>query len=381
MPVVWVLYMFNYLDRNNIAQARFNNFERDFNMHGTNFNVAVYMLAQLPSNMVLTRSCVSAATAGVHNFSGSIAVRFLLGIVEAPVFPGAFYILSGWYTRKELALRTAVLYSGLILATAFSGLIAAGIFAGLEGARGLIGWHWRFIIEGAGSFLAAIVAMALLPDYTHSKSGNNDRVSVADAERSIWVSVKLAVGDYRTWMFFVMLCSNHTAYGFNNFFPYIVRGFNLGSNTITLVLTAPPYLFAAVISFIVAYSSDRNNERGFHIASPMCVAIIGFIISVSFLNVPARYRLVPLRIRLIRRKCNGLFLGSVCPEQTPEKRAAATAILDLLAQFGNIWSPYLFSRAGDEPRYVMAVKADLKRENRKLLEEGAVGGRVTLYPV
>jgi len=41
-------------------------------------------------------------------------------------------MLSAWYTRKELALRTAVLYSGLVLATAFSGLIAAGIFAGLS---------------------------------------------------------------------------------------------------------------------------------------------------------------------------------------------------------------------------------------------------------
>jgi len=60
------------------------------------------MLAQLPSNMILTRvrpsvylpccvvvwSCVSAATAGVRNFPGLVAVRFFLGIVEAPFFPG-----------------------------------------------------------------------------------------------------------------------------------------------------------------------------------------------------------------------------------------------------------------------------------------------------
>lgn len=50
-------------------------------------------------------------------------------------------MLSSWYTRKELALRTAVLYSGLVLATAFSGLIAAGVFAGLEGKAGLAGWQ------------------------------------------------------------------------------------------------------------------------------------------------------------------------------------------------------------------------------------------------
>lgn len=53
-----------------------------------------------------------------------------------------FYLLSCWYTRKELALRTAVLFSGLILATAFSGLIAAGIFANLDGSLGIKGWRW-----------------------------------------------------------------------------------------------------------------------------------------------------------------------------------------------------------------------------------------------
>lgn len=60
------------------------------------------MLAQLPSNMILTRvrpsiylpccvalwSCISASTAGVKNFGGLMAVRFVLGIAEAPFFPG-----------------------------------------------------------------------------------------------------------------------------------------------------------------------------------------------------------------------------------------------------------------------------------------------------
>ena len=52
--------MFNYLDRNNIAQARLNSFEEDLGLVGNQFNVAVsilnvgYMLAQLPSNMIVS---------------------------------------------------------------------------------------------------------------------------------------------------------------------------------------------------------------------------------------------------------------------------------------------------------------------------------------
>lgn len=142
-------------------QAKLDSFERDLALVGNQFNVAVsildvgYVLFQLPSNMTLTKtrpslyvpacamiwSCVSAATAGVQNYQGLIAVRFFLDIVEASFWPGAFYMLSSWYTRKELALRTAVLYSGLVLAITFSGLIAVGVFTRLEGKAGLAGWQ------------------------------------------------------------------------------------------------------------------------------------------------------------------------------------------------------------------------------------------------
>lgn len=86
-----------------------------------------------------------------------------------------------------------------------------------------------------------------------------------------------------------ILCSNHTAYGFNNFFPTIVEGFGLGTRTVTLLCTAPPYLVGALVSFGIAYSSDKRGERGWHISVPMAIAAVGFIISVATLNIPARY--------------------------------------------------------------------------------------------
>lgn len=49
--------------------------------------------------------------------------------------------MSCWYTRRELALRTALLYSGLVLAQAFSGLIAAGVLSSMVGVAGLKGWQ------------------------------------------------------------------------------------------------------------------------------------------------------------------------------------------------------------------------------------------------
>lgn len=168
---------------------------------------------------VLVWSVISASTAAARNYSQLIVIRFFLGIVEAPFFPGALFLLASWYPRRQLALRTAILYSGLILATAFSGLIAAGIFEGLDGVRGIKGWRWLFILEGAASFAAGILGLVLLPDFPTGKTGlakwflteeerkvavermARDRVSLPEAEHGIWYGLKLAVTDIRTLVF------------------------------------------------------------------------------------------------------------------------------------------------------------------------------------
>jgi MFS family permease len=79
---------------------------------------------------------ISGLTALSRNYTGLLLTRFFLGITEAPYYPGALYILARFYTRKELATRISILYTGNILATAFAGLIALGIFEmdGMVGA-------------------------------------------------------------------------------------------------------------------------------------------------------------------------------------------------------------------------------------------------------
>lgn len=190
----------------------------------------------------------------------------------------------------------------------------------------------------------------------------------------------------------LILCANHTAYGFNNFYPSIVRGFNLGSRTITLVCTAPPYIVGALITFVIANSSDRQHERGLHISIPMLVAVVGFAISVGTLNVPARYFASFLYIAGCFSANSIVYTwGASTASSTPEKRACATAIINLMSQLGNIWSPYFFAN-GEEPRYVKAMvlmmafsvlsalccwlmKIILGRDNRKLIASFEGTGR------
>ncbi|KAK1573152.1 major facilitator superfamily domain-containing protein [Colletotrichum navitas] len=305
MPMLWVLYLFSYLERALISQARLTSFEADLMITDTQFATAVavlvpdYVAAQIPSNMILPYvrpslylpccaifwSGVYALMAGFKSYNGLVACRVVLGLCEASLLPGAIYVMSSWYTRKEIALRTAVLYQ------AYSGLIATGVYEGLEGSRGMAGWQWLFVVLALAECCCALVAMVLLPDYPHSETGSArssltedirllaiariqaDRVSLPLANStSIWYGLKLTCMDYKTWIF-----------------------------------------------------------RSYHMIGPVIVAIMGYTVCTATSNVLALYA------------ASFSYIGVGTLGHTPEKRATAIPVINVLGQIGN-----------RQPRYLMA---------------------------
>lgn len=127
--------------------------------------------------------------------------------------------MSCWYTRKELALRTSILYSGLVLAQAISGLLAYAIFDNMEGAAGLRGWQWLFIIEALMSVACGFAMFIILPDYPYSSTGSQrwtmgvderrlavarieaDRVTGSLDKGTVWNGLKIALTDIKTYLF------------------------------------------------------------------------------------------------------------------------------------------------------------------------------------
>ncbi|KAF4988219.1 hypothetical protein F66182_16706, partial [Fusarium sp. NRRL 66182] len=95
-------------------------------------------------------------------------VRVLLGFAESPFFSGALLLISSWYKPSEIAPRVAIMYCGNSIANGFGGILAAGVLSGLDGAHGLAGWRWLYIIEGAGTMVAGVLAIWLLPDFPRS---------------------------------------------------------------------------------------------------------------------------------------------------------------------------------------------------------------------
>ncbi|KAH7259891.1 hypothetical protein FSOLCH5_009740 [Fusarium solani] len=388
MPMLWSMYWLNYLDRNAIALARLNDLEKDLNLKGTEYQTCVsilfvgYILAQIPSNMFLTRTrpsrymgvmmmlwaVVSALTAVAKDFKGLLLTRFFLGLTEAPYYPGAVYLLSIFYTRKEVATRIAILYTGNILATAFAGLIAAGIFYGMDGLAGIAGWKWLFILQGAVTFVIAVVGYFVLPDFPQTTwwltqeerdlAYNRMELDTVGnkGETSTLEGLRQAAKDPMVWVFCFMAHLHLAANGFKNFFPTVVKtlGFN---TTITLVLTCPPYLIAGASTIIVSYSSGKFNERTWHITASKAVAVIGFAAAAATLNTAGRYVCMVI-FTIGTYAVNSLILGwcgSVCG-QTKEKKAVAISMVTMIMNISFIWTPYLWP-SSDEPRYAIAMSS------------------------
>jgi sugar phosphate permease len=185
-------------------------------------------------------------------------------------------LLTKWYKRDELGLRTAILYCGNIISNAFGALIATGILGGMQGKLGHAAWRWLFYIEGSLTIFVAAVAIFVLPDFPTTTRwltpqeralaikrmeedvGVNDHEETGEQGNGLW----LAITDWKVWWLAFLLTSQVVALSFNEYFATLTT--TLGYNpTISLVLVAPPFLFTTIFSFFwsrcVNYLADRST--------------------------------------------------------------------------------------------------------------------------
>lgn len=372
-PTMIVLFILNFIDRNNFANARLSGLESDLGLSDVEYQTCIsillvgYVAMQVPSNMILTAvkrpswylcACVavwgviSAATGAVRNAAGAIMCRFFLGCVEASFFPGSLYFLSRWYTRREMQLRVTILNSGNLAAQAFGGLIAAGILGDMEGALGLAAWRWLFIIEGAITIAVAGIAVFVLPDYPQTTgwlTAEERRIAVgrlavdagAEADEQDDVTalqgLKMACKDPKVWLlgitYHATIMGLSVCFPFSRlvhllpampsrtatntpqfvfFFPTVAEALGYDT-TATLLLTAPPWIFALLVSLPNAWHADRTGERFFHYFGPALACIVGYIISITTTSTAPRY----VSMFLMAGKSSSLLSHSGPPRALP----------------------------------------------------------------
>ncbi|TVY21478.1 MFS transporter prlL [Lachnellula arida] len=412
MPMIVLMYIMNYLDRNNIAAAKLAGILTDLKLKGTEFQTSVsilfvgYLLMQIPSNLFMNKigkpgiylpACmviwgvISTLTAACQNYGGLIACRFMLGFVEAAYFPGCLYYLSCWYTRKELGFRTAIFYSGALISGAFSGLITAGIKAHLDGARGLRAWRWLFIIEGSITVVIAAASFFILPNFPQTTGWLTEeerQLAVWRLEEDIgqedWSDskqqsfkegLKLAVLDPKTYVLMVMLFGIVASGSVTNFFPTVVE--TLKYNDVdTLLLTAPPYVLAVITTFLNSLHADKTGERFFHIAIPLCFAVAAFILAAATTSTAPRYVAMMIMVP-------GVYSGYVVAlawisnsvPRPPAKRAATLAFVNAISNTSSIYASYMYP-ASAAPRYVVAMSVNCAMSSMAIL--GALALRIIL---
>jgi hypothetical protein len=280
-------------------------------------------------------------------------------------------LFSSWYTKTELAKRISILYAAGQMAGAFGGLLGSAIMSGMDGKAGLPAWRWLFIIEAVVVYPVAGVTLFTVPDYpatTKFLSDEERKLAVLRmaeeanqeddrSEVTAWQGFKMAFEDPALYMIWAMQLGLNTAAAFINFFPTIVQ--TLGYNqTQTLLLSAPPYVFAAILGISNSWHSDGQKERYWHVVWPQVFCSVGFIISAVTMNTAARYISTFMMMSVYGSFGCILSWVSTSLSRPPAKRAVSYAVVNAGSNLASIYASYFYPKS-QGPKYWQANVANV----------------------
>ena len=305
LPLIVVSYLVAYIDRTNVAFAALT-MNKDLGisayMYGWGAGIFFlgYALFEVPSNMILAKvgarrwiarimltwGLISGAMAFATGPASFLVLRFLLGVAEAGFFPGIIFYLSTWFPAAYRARVISTLFLAVPISNAAAAVVSGAIL-GMDGVLGLKGWQWVFVLEALPALLLAFVVLRHMIDrpadakwlsteeraWLEGELLAERRAVESYGHMSLW----RALTDRRVLVLSMIYMTSVTAsYGIVFFLPQIVKG--LGhSNLMTGMLTAIPYTVGIIGLLWWGYSSDRRNERRWHLIVAMSVAGVGLV--------------------------------------------------------------------------------------------------------
>ncbi len=195
-----------------------------------------------------------------------IALRFAMGVVQAPVFPVVAGTIRNWFPPGGWALPNALSNAGLTLGAAATGPLIAWLAV-------TVGWRLSFILTAPLGFVVALVWWRYGRDFPTEHPGVGDaesafikagREPIVAEEPGAW---KRVLRDRNVILLTVSyFCMNYVFYIlFNWFFIYLVqvRGFATLEGGFLATL---PWLVGAVGAVIGGVWSDAlSKSRGIRI--------------------------------------------------------------------------------------------------------------------
>jgi MFS family permease len=374
LPLLFAAYFVAYIDRVNVGFAALT-MNRDLGLSAGQFGLAAglffagYVAFAVPSNLLLARiggrvwiplimlawGIASLCNAWVRGPSSFYLVRFILGIGEAGLYPGLLYILVMWAPEKY-RVRMLML---MILSTPFSVMVGSLIsqpILMLDGAMGLKGWQWLFILQALPTIVLGLLFRRVLPEGPEtatwlSPSQKQWLVGQLAAERS----QREAVRHFRVvdvllspvvWIIALAGTGiNAAAYGLILFLPQIIHGLGI-SSAMTPLVNAIPYAVAALVMVFWSIRSDRKMERNWHAAIPAACAGLA-LVSCALLHDPVAI-LAALTFGITGVFCYvAVFWAVPSSMLTGPAAAAGLALINAVANLGSFVGPYFIGWVKD----------------------------------
>lgn len=312
IPFLFVLYIFNYLDRINIGFAALS-MNKDLLLTATTFGLANsifyvgYVACEIPSNLLMVHygarvwiarilvswGLASAATMLVVGPNSLYLVRFLVGVLEAGFVPGVLLYLTYWIPNSHRARANGYLMMAQPVAMAFGAGVSGLILDHMNGTWGLQGWRWLFLLEGLPAVILGVVAYVYLTDKpknaawleeteknTVTSMLADDQPSVRQPRASVWKQVtepKILL------LALAYFCLVNTINANATWIPTIVREV-LKAYSLSQVgfVTAIPAVCALILMPLWTRSSDRMQERVWHVVAALAMAAAGWLLVVYF---------------------------------------------------------------------------------------------------
>jgi ACS family tartrate transporter-like MFS transporter len=368
LPFLLLLYIVAWLDRVNIGFAALQmNADLGFSATVYGFGAGVffigYALFEVPSNLILVRvgarlwiarimitwGILSVAMMFVSGATSFYVLRFLLGVAEAGFLPGIIYYLGNWYPGAERARALSWFMVAIPVSTVI-GAPLAGFILELDGWHGLEGWQWLFLLEGIPAVVLGFVVLGYLTDtperaeWLEPAERHWLAERIASEQRSAHARHGVGLGAAfvhpTVWLLgLILFACQCGSYGLTLWIPQIVRNLSgLGDFTVSMI-SALPYVAAAIGMILIGANSDRTGERFLHIAIPSAIGALGFVASAYFVSPwPGMIALTIAAVGDLGTR--GPFWALPTRFLTGSAAAAGIALINTMASLGGFVGPY-----------------------------------------
>lgn len=312
---IFLLFVFSFLDRINIGFAGLTMMS-DLGLTSTQFGLATtlfyiaYICCGIPSNIVLARlgarrwigammiawGLASTATMFATDANSLYLLRILVGISEAGFLPGMLLYLTLWFPPVYRA-RANALFMIAMPVTAALGSAVSGYILALDGAMGLKGWQWLFMLEGLPSAVLGLAVFYYLDDKPQQakwlsdsekdvlarslRAGRKPEPAAAAATAGAEPGPSLfAELTSPTVVKFALayFCLVNTLAMVAVWTPLIVKSFSADASNRTIgLLAAIPQVVTVIAMIWWGRRSDRKQERRWHLVLPMLLSAAGWL--------------------------------------------------------------------------------------------------------